>query len=597
MDTHTFSPDEILDALHVPALLTDARARVIQANPDFLSFLPLAHAPCRGQPLSDLLPQTASLVLSCLERHDLRHQSLIQEQAQLFECEISLIKRQGRPVGAMVFLHPLTPADQHGLLHLFKGQQKLAAHLAMIVESSTDGIWVTDGAGTILTINSASAKLNGIDATNYVGKNITTILEKNLVDHSVVQAVLEQKQQVSMNQVIKRTGRHLLVTGSPTFDTKDAISMVVVNERDITELNTLRSKLQSAQQARERAQEKLYEATMDELASQEIVAESKEMRQTVAMASRIGRMGVSNILIQGESGTGKGLMAKFIHNLSPRRDKPFIHINCAALPANLFEAELFGYARGAFTGASEKGKTGLLELARDGTFLFDEVGDIPLEVQAKLLKCIEDKEFYPLGGRKPTKISSALIYATNIDLEQAVQDGRFRKDLYFRINSLHMTIPPLRDRPEDIFKLAESTLKSLNHKYGKNTRLGRRGIHLLQSFDFPGNVRQLISLIKQAVILSEQALLDDFLHDMIGQDLNLSSQHSGSSSLPERLAAVERMWLIQAQEHCTTTREMAEYLGISQPTVVRKLKKHDLHCRDSKMNHNFFSDQATFKPV
>jgi transcriptional regulator with PAS, ATPase and Fis domain len=261
---------------------------------------------------------------------------------------------------------------------------------------------------------------------------------------------------------------------------------------------------------------------------------------------------------------------------SDRNKKPFIQINCAALPENLLEAELFGYVRGAFTGANEKGKLGLFELASDGTILLDEIGEVSLNVQAKLLKCLDDHELLPVGGTTSKKINCSIIAATNKDIEVQAIEKKFRLDLFHRLNTFTLTIPPLRERPEDILELVRIYLTKYNNQYNRKTNIGSKTFEMLKSHQFPGNVRELKNIIKQAVVMCDKKFLDEYIMNSL--DSNLSKIHHQNdkikSPLNEKIQFLEKEMLKKAAKHCKTTRQAAVYLGISQPTIVRKLKKY-----------------------
>jgi transcriptional regulator with PAS, ATPase and Fis domain len=286
-------------------------------------------------------------------------------------------------------------------------------------------------------------------------------------------------------------------------------------------------------------------------------------------------------LILGESGTGKGLLAKFIHKNSNRIKKPFIQINCATLPENLLEAELFGYEKGAFTGARQEGKAGLFELAHEGTLFLDEIGDLPHSLQAKLLKYLDDHEVMRLGGLKSKKIDCTIIAATNRDIERLVQEKRFRRDLFFRLNTFTIRIPPLRERIEDIFELVSFYMKKYGQTYGLNRRISPDALKLLQDYPFPGNVRELKNVIKKAVLMSETHFVDDVIYQSLPSGMCTVMTSADDSSQEKGLAGqmlnLEREILQHAMRCCGTTREMARFLKISQPTIVRKLKKHRLY--------------------
>jgi transcriptional regulator with PAS, ATPase and Fis domain len=368
------------------------------------------------------------------------------------------------------------------------------------------------------------------------------------------------------------------VTGTPAFDESGKLFLVVTNERDMTHLNALREQIEKSRLYAEEFREKLAELSLRELKEQQIVAESEAMQQVIKLAFKLARLEASNILLLGESGTGKGLLAKFIHNNGRHPRKPFIQINCAALPESLLEAELFGYERGAFTGAREQGKAGLFELAQGGTLFLDEIGELPLSVQAKLLNYLDDQVIMRLGGVSPRKVECAVIAATNRDLESLVKKGRFRQDLFFRLSAFLVRIPPLRERPEDIFELARLFLDQFNRSYGLKRRILPEALERLSRHDLPGNVRELKNIIKMAVVTSDSDFLDLSILEAVGfeKPVALGDRRRRRSGLPEEIALREREILKTALASCRTTREMAALLNINQSTVVRKLRKYKL---------------------
>ena len=310
------------------------------------------------------------------------------------------------------------------------------------------------------------------------------------------------------------------------------------------------------------------------------------MKKILQASLKLAHIDASNILILGESGVGKGMLAKFIHKNSRRNKKPFIQINCAALPENLLEAELFGYEKGAFTGAKEQGKIGLFELAHEGTLFLDEIGDMPLILQAKILKYLDDQEIMPIGGVKVKKIDCLVIAATNQNLERSARNQSFRRDLFYRLNTFTLKIPPLRERPEDIFELTHYFLNQYNKKYHKKKQIQSAGINLLQDYAFPGNIRELENIIKKAVAIGENNILDDFFEENLVisntklDKLLLNRSHfdiAGKTlNLSEELQNFEKEIFKNLVSNCRSTQELANTLGISQPTAFRKMKKHNL---------------------
>jgi transcriptional regulator with PAS, ATPase and Fis domain len=305
------------------------------------------------------------------------------------------------------------------------------------------------------------------------------------------------------------------------------------------------------------------------------------MRQVLKTGHKFAKLGVSNILLLGESGTGKNLLAKFIHNNGIRKKKPFIEISCAAIPENLLEAELFGYEKGAFTGADPRGKVGLFELAHEGTLFLDEIGDLPLPVQVKLLKYWDNQEIYHIGGIKPIKVDCIIITATNRDLKKLVNQGKFREDLFYRLNSVNLSIPPLRERREDISKLAYHYLNMYNQTYDLKKRFSPQALEVLLSYQFPGNIRELKNIINSAVLMSEKDELEKSIVNAI-LDLKLEKNTlpighgEDTQSLKKQLLSVEKTILVDALSRYRSTRDIAKHLNLSQSSVVRKLKHHGI---------------------
>ncbi len=457
-----------------------------------------------------------------------------------------------------------------------------------IFNSVSDGIWVCDGNGVVLDINRASEELNRISKDEVVGKTVYQLIEEGMYDESSVVMVLEKKKKVTIVQEIKRIKKKVLVTATPVFDEDGEISLVVVNARDMTQLNNMEKLLKASKQESDKLKETLSEINMYEVNRKGVIGASEPFRVILRVATKLAQMEVSNILLLGESGTGKGLLAKYIHKCSKSSDQPFIQINCAALPDNLLEAELFGYDEGAFTGAKAGGKVGLIELSHKGTLFLDEIGELPLPLQGKLLKYLDDHEVMRLGGLESKKVDCTIVAATNRDLEQLVRKKRFRRDLYYRINTFTLKVPPLRERPEDVFDLVNYYLDSYNKQFNTEKKMSLPAFEVLQNYRFPGNVRELKNIIKKGVVLSDSNYLDDFI--IKGTTIFDKDKENGGFAenmivdFKSMMGAHEKRIFQKALNSGGTTREIASKLKIDHSTVVRKLKKHNLTTSSSTKN-------------
>jgi PAS domain S-box-containing protein/TyrR family helix-turn-helix protein len=570
--------EQILDASSNGVVATDDAGLIVFANERIRDLLGIDPGEITGNPIARALPAVGPMVLECLGtgRPRLSHQISGRDGSVM--TSVSLMREGERIRGAVCIFQPAELIEMSA--HKLESYQNLNRQLNAIIQSSSDGIWVCDGEARVTTVNKASEKLNGIKAEDVVGKYVADIMASGLFDRSVTLEVLKTGRQVSIVQQIKATGRTLLVTGTPVFDESGTIFLVVVNERDMTQLGAIREQLEQSRMETEKYREELAELSVLELQKQEIIAENANMRHLLRTALKLAHLEASNILILGESGTGKGLLAKFIHKNGHRGKKPLVQINCAALPESLLEAELFGYEKGAFTGAREQGKAGLFELAQGGTLFLDEIGDLPLTVQAKLLKYLDDHEVMRLGSLKPRKIDCTVIAATNRDLENLSKNRLFRQDLYYRLNTFTIRIPPLRERTEDVFELTSHFLQKYNKTYKVRKRISPAALEALQSYSFPGNVRELKSILKKAMIMSDKELLDDLIIGCLGSGADeaagLRDARDRQKSLLDEVGRTERDMLEKAMRQCTSTRELAKHLGISQPTVVRKLRKYGL---------------------
>lgn len=445
-----------------------------------------------------------------------------------------------------------------------------------VLESSFDGILITDGSGKVLMVNQAYERLTGLRAEEMMGKNMSDLLNPIYMPNSVALMVLQERKSVTLPHVT-RNGRSITVTGNPVFNKQGEIYRVITNVRDITELNNLRQELLRAQ-----AMEKVYlqlESATQQSKSGAYIAISEGMKTVFALAAKVSSVDAT-VLILGESGVGKEVVAKYIHENSPRRHGPFITVNCGAIPEHLLESELFGYVEGAFTGAARHGKTGLFETAQGGTLFLDEIGELPLGLQVKILRALETREITRVGSTKAIPVDVRILAATNRDLEEMVANNKFRSDLFYRLNVIRIVVPPLRERWEDIIPLCIYYLNLFNKKYHHKKRLAYDLVEELEKYPWPGNVRELKNTLEQMVVLGydEQLQVRDlpWYNLPAGSSVAPAVQVSGIIPLKEALEQTEKKLLENALKKYRTSRQISRVLDIDQSTVVRKLNKYSL---------------------
>jgi TyrR family helix-turn-helix protein/PAS domain S-box-containing protein len=437
-----------------------------------------------------------------------------------------------------------------------------------ILDSIQDAVFIDDEHGNTLWINKACELLYRIERENIIGKSSDDLEEMGVLNPSVAKLVIKEKKQVNILQNTKY-GKKLLITGTPIKDNNGAICKIVSTSRDITELVKLKNEL-------ENAYKELEELRSKNLDFEGFVLKSKEMQNLMHLVNKLASIDAT-ILICGESGVGKGEIAKYIHKSGKRKHKPFITINCGAIPEQLLESELFGYEPGAFTGSNREGKMGLLEVAHQGTVFLDEVAELPLNLQVKILQVIQDKEFKRVGGLKPIKTDIRIIAATNKDLKKMVEENRFREDLYYRLNVVPIHIPPLRERKEDIIPLINHFLEEQNKKYDVIKRIDPTAMNYLIRYSWPGNVRELKNIIERLVITaSDDVIKIEHLPSFIIEhtESNSGINVKGIIKLRDAVKELEKQIIERAVAEYKTTRKIAQVLGVSQPTIVRKMKKY-----------------------
>ncbi|MGE4466095.1 sigma-54 interaction domain-containing protein [Sphaerochaeta sp.] len=445
--------------------------------------------------------------------------------------------------------------------------------LNAIVTATSDGIWVSDGSGNVILVNPAAERINNIKSEQIAGRSMYDLIGEGFIDRSAVVEVLERKVPVSLLQY--REGRKLSSTGTPVFNEDGSISTVVVSTQDITEIDNLRKELDKQELLTDNYRSQALELQNKYLLENDFVAKSENIIRAFSQAIKASCFD-STVLLMGESGSGKGMFAKLIHKHSKRADKPYISINCGAIPESLIESELFGYEKGAFTGAMIS-KPGLIEIADGGVLFLDEVGELPLQAQVKLLKFLEDGVVTRLGSTSPKKLHVKIIAATHRNIQKMVQEKKFREDLFYRLNVIPIIIPPLRERKACLPLMINYYLDKIASQYDVKKRLSRRALDCLTAYGYPGNVRQLINICERLVVMTETDIID--VEDLPGEVT--CSGGSQTDIMPEDTLKsaydkLEKTMLTQAVKKFANQNEIAKHMGISQASVVRKLRKHSL---------------------
>jgi transcriptional regulator with PAS, ATPase and Fis domain len=446
-----------------------------------------------------------------------------------------------------------------------------------MIDGVREGLCIMNPQSIMLHSNHVAGDLLGFEPKQAAGRSVHELNVDHDFDWSICGEVAASRVAVSTVQTL-RTGRKLLVSGVPISSADGELSFIVVTIREVTGMGQVMGRLRDAVELAEHSRSTLAVVPGRELQLEDIVAQSQTLAEVRATAVQYAAVD-STVLLLGETGAGKGLFARLIHQASARSGGPFLEVNCGAIPEGLMEAELFGYAKGAFTGADSKGKIGLVELAHKGTLLLNEIGDLPLSLQVKLLRFLEDGEVWAVGAVKPKRPDVRIIASTNRDLKEMIAAGTFRGDLFYRVDVLCLEIPPLRDHAEDIPRLVELTLSRLEHKVKRRRAITPAALHALSQYPFPGNVRELLNLVERLMVTSASDTID--VADLPRALLRLAGEAPGAApraepTLRKALQKIESQLLSDALARYKTQALAAKHLGVTQSTVARKAKQYGL---------------------
>lgn len=367
------------------------------------------------------------------------------------------------------------------------------------------GVHILDANGITVLYNNRCEEIEGMESTWIVGSDMKLLVRDGVYSESVGLEAIEKREKICKTQ--KVNDKYIYSSATPIFQDKVLIN-VIVSVVDRTSVKNLKDKLIEAEEINTKIQRELEELKILDPQNSLFISQSKAMEDIKLLALRISGVD-SNILIEGESGVGKGVLSRFIHDNSDRKDGPFIKIDCGSLTPSLIESELFGYEEGSFTGAKSSGKIGLIELAQAGTLFLDEIGELPLNLQVKLLAVIQEKKLQRVGGNKTIDIDTRIIAATNRDLSKMIDQGNFRQDLYYRLKVVYIEIPPLRKRKEDISPLIHLFLDRINKRYDFDKEISSQAIKTLLDYDWPGNVREIENEIERLVVTSPSDIIKE----------------------------------------------------------------------------------------
>jgi PAS domain S-box-containing protein len=450
-------------------------------------------------------------------------------------------------------------------------QEKTYDKLHMILDSMFESAAIADSAGVILRASDSFKDFYGLSPAMAIGKTVAYLEQQKFFSPSVIAQVLKHRKIITLTMKTKVKG-YVVVTGIPIYDQNGKFDGVVSFLRDANDYVNLKEQYELLENRVNLYSAELEELREKELGSSRIIAKSESFKRCVSLALKVAKVD-TNLMITGESGVGKGMIAREVHKKSLQKGGPFIEINCGAIPEMLLESELFGYEKGAFTGAHKNGKVGLIELADKGTLFLDEIMELALSLQVKLLRVLQEKKMTRVGGTKEITVDFRLISATNKDLEECVKAGKFRNDLYYRINVVPIHISPLRERPEDILPIVLNALKRANQKHRMNVRLSSGALKRLLAYEWHGNVREVQNMLERLVVTTGSGLIE-----LETVPLSLSSPSpvpwERGMTLKQALETTEKNIILEAYETYGSSVAVAKVLGVGQTTAARKLRKY-----------------------
>jgi len=459
--------------------------------------------------------------------------------------------------------------------------EQIEKYIDSVLDVLSDGIYISDREGYTLKVNTMYEKLIGLKKEDLIGRRVQDLVNEGVFDVVLNPQIVKTGQPATSVQTTKK-GQKLILNGHPIFDAEGQVALVVTFVRDVTVMSQLREQIVSQKKLLEQLRTNVQYINEESIQKFPVNGfKSREMAHLNKLIEKIAATDAT-VLILGETGVGKEFFARSIHRASPRGENTFFKLDCTTISENLIESELFGYASGAFSGASIKGKPGLCEMADQGTLFLDEIGELPIGMQVKLLRLLQDQEITPVGSTRVKKVNVRIITATNRDLEKEIEQGRFRSDLYYRLRVAVLSIPPLRERREDIMPLANYFLEKYATKYRKERRFGPEIESIFTGHNWPGNIREMENLIESLVVTCDRPVIDtaDLGSCMLSEGLDrkrnlFETLDTRDKSLKEIVRDLEREILEGALELHGSMAKVAEMLKIDRSTIFRKLRRDD----------------------
>lgn len=448
-----------------------------------------------------------------------------------------------------------------------------------VVDGLDDSIFITDNEGNVLYINPAYTKNTGISPDRVVGHNIYDLINKDkLYTGGAIPDVLQTKKTAFRLSTTYGTGKPLIgfASGTPIFNEKGELHQVIACSRPIVTLGALKEDFTTFVREVQEMNPKKSCAESEKNLSEDMIGKETTLANIWTLISHVAPSDAT-VLITGESGAGKEVIADEIFKNSNRNKNPFVKINCAAIPAHLLESELFGYEKGAFSGANAKGKPGLFELANHGTLMLDEIGDMPMDLQVKLLRAIQQQEITRIGGSKPIKLDIRFLALTNSNLKEKIENGTFRQDLYYRLNVIPIYVPPLRERIADIEALSNRFIEIFSEKYNRPFALTEQQMNYFRQYNWPGNIRELENIIEYLVLCSSGIGQVD--NSVITSLLNISKEQEPITTdmdFNSAVAQFEKNLLESTLKTSGNLREAGKKLNINASTISRKIKQYNI---------------------